>query len=286
MISSHHKGIPICAIDAFSANPMGGNGATVVLLDHPASSIWMQALAAELAQSETSFLWHNGGQWCLRWFTPTCEVSLCGHATLAAGLALHKWGELAIAKPIDFQTRSGKLRVEVLTPELASIDLPSEEMKERQTENWIANLLGADPLATWSSQLGYGVILVNAEFPIASLDCNDLAWQNGPEKAWLVMQTATQPYQYQLRFFAPNMGIKEDPVTGSAHALVAPWWCKKLGINQVQGWQPSQRPGGMFCEPIAAAKVRIKGNGVILWQGYLPWQSSAIEPDSWIFTSS
>ncbi|NBY59782.1 MAG: hypothetical protein EBQ52_06395 [Synechococcaceae bacterium LLD_019] len=86
-------------------------------------------------------------------------------------------------------------------------------------------------------------------------------------------------------FFAPKMGIKEDPVTGSAHALVAPWWCKKLSINQVQGWQPSQRPGGMLCEPLAAAKVRIKGNGVILWQGYLPWQSSTIESESWIFTS-
>jgi PhzF family phenazine biosynthesis protein len=281
MISTPSQGLAICAIDAFSKVPFGGNGATVVLLDSPAASAWMQALAAELAQSETAFLWFNGGQWCLRWFTPSCEVPLCGHATLAAALALCNWQKISIGNEYLFLTRSGELRIEIHGTNNASLDIPACGLLPRNHDSWMAELLGISPLAQWSSELSYGVLLVPPEYPLERLDPADPNWTNGLEKAWMVMQQASQPIDYQLRFFAPGLGISEDPVTGSAHALVAPWWCEHLGLKRVKGWQPSHRPGGMDCEPISDQKVRITGNGLLLWQGILPWKSIDNELNSW-----
>ena len=117
--------LKVAAVDAFSIEPLGGNGATVVLLEQPAESSWMQRLAAEFNQSETAFLWCRQGLWYLRWFTPSCEVELCGHATLAASLALHHWQQLPIGTAQQLQTRSGPLRVELQSSTSAAIDLPA-----------------------------------------------------------------------------------------------------------------------------------------------------------------
>ena len=281
MISSTHQGIAICAIDAFSEVPLGGNGATVVLLDKPACTNWMQDLARELAQSETAFLWHNKQQWCLRWFTPSCEVPLCGHASIAAGLALYQWGKIDLGEEYFFSTSSGNLRIEVHSAKLASLDLPTTGLTSRIQEPWMAELLGTSLLNQWSSGLAYGVLLMSANFPLGKLDPHNSVWRNGPEKAWLVMQAAETPHHYQLRFFAPGLGISEDPVTGSAHALVAPWWCEQLNLSQVSGWQPSQRPGGMLCIPQKNSQIRIKGSGTLLWKGELPWISTNSDGEAW-----
>ncbi|MEK9631281.1 MAG: PhzF family phenazine biosynthesis protein, partial [Synechococcus sp.] len=227
--------LPVVAVDAFSAEPLGGNGATVVWLEQPADRQWMQQMAAAFNQSETAFLWRHGGQWYLRWFTPSCEVDLCGHATLAATLALHHWKQLPIHSPQHLQTRSGPLRIELQSPISAAIDLPSDGLKPRGKDPWMAPF---QPLQQWTSDLGYGVLLLEPTADLKQLNPDDPCWASSVEKAWVLMQRCSGPSDYQLRFFAPGLGLREDPVTGSAHALVAPWWCEQLRQSSVRGWQP------------------------------------------------
>ena len=271
----------LAAVDAFSAEPLAGNGAAVVLLEEPAAAAWMQALAAELNQSETAFLWRDGLHWRLRWFTPSCEVPLCGHATLAAAIALQHWDELRCGTRVKLHSRSGALEVMVEAPGQASIVLPAGELLPRQAEAWMAHSLPSAPLNQWTSALGYGVVLLPPEADLGSLNPDDPGWASGPEVGWVVMQSAPATHHYQLRFFAPGLGLREDPVTGSAHALVAPWWCQTLQLERVHGWQPSQRPGGLWATPLKSGMIRLQGHGVLLVDGHLQHAPPSIDLESW-----
>jgi PhzF family phenazine biosynthesis protein len=269
----------VAGVDAFSSVPMGGNGAAVVLLDEPAQDKWMQDLAAEFNQSETAFLWSHGSHWYLRWFTPSCEVDLCGHATLAATLALQHWSLLGSGQPEWFQTRSGPLQVEIGSASSAAIDLPSAAMQPRFYEPWMDSYR---PLQQWTSDLGYGVLLLAADIDLQQLNPDEPCWAKTKEKGWVLMQQALKPRDYQLRFFAPGLGLREDPVTGSAHALVAPWWCQQLRQRSVIGWQPSHRPGGLCCQPLNNGMIRLTGDGVILWDGVLHDRPSVPSAKPWL----
>ena len=284
-------------VEAFAAGPLQGNGAAVVRLEQPAAAGWMQALAASFNQSETAFLLPLAdGAWALRWFTPSCEVPLCGHATLAAALALGHWGQLAPGAELRLHSRSGGLRVQLhsrqpqasqpagggpvaRSPVAISLDLPSGGLTVESTPAYLAELLGVEPLGYWGSALGYRVALLPDGFALADL-AGVAERLQGPDRRGLVLMQgladlgpAQRPAvlgcgaDYQLRFFAPDLGIAEDPVTGSAHALVAPWWCARLERQRVVGWQCSQRRGGMHCEVPAPGLVRLTGTGHLLWDG-------------------
>jgi len=285
-------------VEAFTEAPLGGNGAGVVLLREPAAAPWMQALAARLQQSETAFLWRGAdGDWRLRWFTPSCEVPLCGHATLAAVLALGHWGQLDVGQELVLLSRSGPLavRLEGLDPASARIVLPSSGLEPQPIPPYLAQLLGDAPLAYWSSPLGYRVALMADPFDLAGLPPPS-AQLGGQDRQGLVVMQALgrsqacglsqleaseqslpafrpqvlgQPAHYQLRFFAPGLGIDEDPVTGSAHALVAAYWQERLGQTAVVGWQPSPSPGGMVCSAAAEGRIALTGRGHLLWDGIL-----------------
>lgn len=281
-----HDPVRLAGVDAFTTTPMAGNGAVVALLPAPASDRWMQALAAELQQSETAFLWHDarGDRWALRWFTPRCEVPLCGHATLAATLALAHWGRLRTGEELKLHGRSGPLAVGLdgAGGGAAWLDLPSTALVPRAREPWMDALPGGGAQQVWTSALGYGVLLLADGTDLALLDPAVDAWATGPEPAWVVMRaggcSADPGADYGLRFFAPGLGLPEDPVTGSAHALVAPWWCRQLGRPRVRGWQPSHRPGGVTAAPLPSGMIRLFGAGVLLWDGQMvrpPEPSSA-----------
>ena len=300
-------GLPAVLIEAFSGQPHHGNGAAVVLLSTPTAPTWMQAVAGSLRQSETAFLlpWH--GAWLLRWFTPTCEVPLCGHATLAAVLALGHWQLIEEGEAVQLLSRSGPLPSLCLkTPHhsrggLGWIELPGGALLEAEQplllERLLAEFLGCASLAFWRSALGYAVALLPAEAPLAEMACladgldDDLGTglvlmqavartpepqaarrsaEAGPELDDLEAQA-----DYRLRFFAPRLGIREDPVTGSAHALVARWWQERLGRARVVGWQCSDRPGGVVSEGGASGMIRLTGEGVLLWDGHLKVQPTA-----------
>lgn len=282
-------------IEAFSERPFAGNGAAVVLLREPWGDDQLQALATSLRQSETAYLLHGDGRWLLRWFTPTCEVPLCGHATLASTLALGHWGQLAPGAELALHSRSGPLMVrrDPVAPWRASIDLPSGGLTPASAPPELLPLLqrhGLGPcLRFWNSELGYAVALLQEQAPLerAGAIATDLA-NTGADLArgLVLMQPAPPPGEasapgsvagdgadYRLRFFAPGLGIPEDPVTGSAHALVAPWWQQQLGRHRVVGWQCSDRPGGVVCHGLPSGMIRLSGSGHLLWDGTLHTQT-------------
>jgi len=279
-------------IEAFSERACAGNGAAVVLLDQPRSDAWLQMLAGSLRQSETAFLLEHQGEWLLRWFTPTCEVALCGHATLAALLALAHWRRLAPGEGLRFLSRSGPLeaRLEPQSTRHGSIDLPGGGLIPGVPPDALLALLRRHQLGPvlqfWTSALGYSVALLQPQAPLAGLSGIAAQLEGDLARGLVLMQAqlspgavadpmAGEPVDYQLRFFAPGLGIAEDPVTGSAHALVAPWWQEQLGRSRVVGWQCSDRPGGVVSEALASGKIRLFGTGHLLWDGTLHTQSPA-----------
>ncbi|MFM7634198.1 MAG: PhzF family phenazine biosynthesis protein [Cyanobacteriota bacterium] len=290
--------LPAVLIEAFAPGPCQGNGAAVVRLATPLADGALQAIATSLRQSETAFLLHRAGQWLLRWFTPCCEVPLCGHATLAALLALAHWGELAPGDSLTFHSRSGPLAVRLhgQRPGCGSLVLPAPPLQPAALPNHLEALLaercGVQVEAFWTSRLGYAVALLPQGSGLEPLDglaepLRDAPW------AGLVVMAATAPDQqpplplvqglppsYQLRFFAPALGIPEDPVTGSAHALVAPYWLARTGRSEVAGWQPSARAGGMVCSAASSGMIRLLGTGHLLWDGALHFGPSGAGPSS------
>lgn len=280
-------------VEAFTGAPLGGNGAAVVLLEQPAKASWMQQLAGSLKQSETAFLWRDeAGQWFLRWFTPSCEVALCGHATLASTLALARWNLLEAGQCIQLGSRSGALTVSLVEnhPGAASIDLPSEPLQPLSPPAELAGLLGGELEGYWASELGYRVALVPSSLKLQQLANPSEHLPAADRQGLVVMQALSpstavmlleQPCDYQLRFFAPGLGLPEDPVTGSAHALVAPWWAQRLGRRTVRGWQPSARSGGMLCEVLTPTAVRLTGTGHCLWDGTLDAGSAGQDRSGW-----
>lgn len=304
---SDPAGLPAVLIEAFSGQPHQGNGAAVVLLSRPMAAGWMQALAGSLRQSETAFLLPWQGEWQLRWFTPSCEVPLCGHATLASVLALGHWQLIEEGEGVRFHSLSGPLLAHCLKRPrharggLGWIEIPGGPLigaePPASLERLLEEFLGCAPLAFWRSALGYAVALLPEDAPLAEMACcadgldDDLgsglvlmqaiAKTSGPG---LALRSAEEVAElddlealadYRLRFFAPRLGIREDPVTGSAHALVARWWQERLGRARVVGWQCSDRPGGVVSEGGASGMIRLSGEGVLLWDGHLLVQPPA-----------
>ena len=281
-------------IEAFATGPLQGNGAAVVLLEKPAEASWMQALAASFRQSETAFLWQRADDaWCLRWFTPSCEVPLCGHATLAATLALGHWQVLKPGAECSLASRSGPLSVWLDGPEVARLELPGGGLDPLPVPPELEALLGCSLQRYWCSSVGYRVALVADTVDLEALPNPAAALQGQDRDGLVLMQTASSSLacggrvfgespDYQLRFFAPGLGIDEDPVTGSAHALVAPWWMQQFGRSTVRGWQCSARRGGMLCEQASAGRVRLSGTGHLLWDGLITAGPSGSDVNDWL----
>jgi predicted PhzF superfamily epimerase YddE/YHI9 len=289
---------PAVLIEAFSSGAGTGNGAAVVRLRVPLASATLQTLAATLRQSETAFVLWWQGAWFLRWFSPSCEVDLCGHATLASALALAHWGEVDHDGGVVFQTRSGRLesRLDSCRPSGASILLPGSGLTRGVIRPELQALLhrrcGESAVDYWTSALGYHVALLPRGSNLAGL--TDLAPHlHGPESQGLVVMAAVDHSaaegpclngaraDYQLRFFAPALGIPEDPVTGSAHALVASYWFEQTGRDEVVGWQPSTSPGGMRCRRSCSGMIQLLGTGHLLWDGTLHFEPGDTDPGSW-----
>lgn len=258
----------IAQIDAFSARPLRGNGAAVVCLDAPLGALPLQQLAAECSQSETAFLLRQQNHWLLRWFTPTTEVALCGHGTLAAARALACWGELADGHTLRLHTRSGPLAVERHDPTFG-VQLPTGQLQAAAVDPALAVLLGATPRRCWTSSLAYEVVLMDDRFPLATMAIDQEQLARRPCSGLVVMQAAdgTAAADYQLRFFAPRLGIPEDPVTGSAHALVAPYWFAATGRSTLRAEQWSARGGALTLTRAGAQQVVLDGETALVWDG-------------------
>ncbi len=260
-------GATILQIDAFTAVPFAGNPAAVCLLPGPGDPAWMQSVAQEMNLSETAFLYAQEDGYSLRWFTPSVEVSLCGHATLASAHALF---ELELLRPDEqarFSTRSGLLTAERRGTWI-EMDFPSRPESPAPCPPGLADALGAAPLYCGKSRTGYLLELESEEI-VRSLR-PDFARLGAVDAHGIIVtsRASTEGYDFVSRFFAPAIGINEDPVTGSAHCCLGPFWGARLGRSELLARQVSSR-GGTVRVRLQGERVLIGGQAVTVLQGEL-----------------
>jgi PhzF family phenazine biosynthesis protein len=259
---------PLVLVDAFADAPFEGNPAAVCLLDVERSVGWMQALAAELNQSETAFVRRlPGGCVSLRWFTPTVEEELCGHATLAAAHVLWESGVISHDSDVHFDTRSGALSAHA-SDDGIELDFPTEPATQTDAPAELSVMLGARVIRYGRSRLDH-LVELEAERDVAALtpDLSRLAGLAG--RGVIVTARAERPgFDFVSRFFAPSEGIPEDPVTGSAHCTLAPWWSERLGRRDLVGRQLSKRGGTVRVRHWDARTILI-GSAVTVMRGSL-----------------
>lgn len=251
-------------IDAFSQRVFGGNPAAVVPLRDWLSDACMQAIAAENQLSETAFCVPAGsnGAFELRWFTPTTEVALCGHATVATAHAL--WSELGeSADTLRFSTRSGELRVR-RDDALIWMDFPARPASEEKPPESLLAGLGCQARAVLAAEDWLVVLGDAASLRALTPDMRQLAELD--RRGVIVTAPGDDDHDFLSRFFAPRCGIDEDPVTGSAHCTLAPYWAERLGRERLRGYQASARGGTVECRH-AGDRVHLGGRAVTFLRG-------------------
>jgi len=256
---------PLYQIDAFTAEPFAGNPAAVVLLPGPAAGPWMQAVACEMNLSETAFLHREGPAWHLRWFTPAAEVDLCGHATLASAHALRESGLLEEGGVARFVTRGGALSARV-SGGVVELDFPATPPQDAAPPPELCAAVGVTP--RWTGRSCYDwLLLAHDEEEVRSLrpDFRRLAacTQRG-----VIVTAPGRDADFVSRFFAPAVGIDEDPVTGSAHCTLGPFWSPRLGKDEMRAFQASRR-GGEIGVRVADDRVFLAGRAVTVFRGDL-----------------
>lgn len=248
-------GITIFQVDAFTSEPFSGNPAGVCILDGPADELWMQAIAKEMNIAETAFLYKEGATYNLRWFTPTVEVDLCGHATLASAHILWEAGVLKHGEKAVFDTKSGILTA-LKKGEMIELNFPREEAGDANAPEFLLDALGVEPIYIGRNRFDY-LIELKTEKEIRNLDPDFTLLKKVQTRGVIVTSVSDSlSYDFVSRFFAPLAGIDEDPATGSAHCVLGPYWENKLGKKELRAYQASPR-GGEIC-------ARMEGEGVIL----------------------
>ena len=250
-------------VDAFSNQPFSGNPAMVYRLDARLADELMQKIAAEHNLAETAFVVREGQGWHIRWFTPTTEVPLCGHATLASAYVLFEVYEEPVER-LDFTCKSGSLSV---TREGASLwlDFPAITASPVSAISEVERALGVKAVEV----LGSNELFVVLESEQAVLDCKPdmVALAELPWLGAIVTARGSQ-HDFVSRYFAPAIGINEDPVTGSTHCLLIPYWAKRLGKSSLTACQRSARGGELFCR-LEGDRVKIGGDATLVASGTL-----------------
>lgn len=259
------KTIPCWQVNAFTNRPFHGNPAAVCWLEEDASEAWMQAVAAEMNLSETAFVVHRTDGYGLRWFTPTVEVPLCGHATLASAHVLFSTGIHSEASPIRFYTLSGELLCH-REGERIRMDFPAIPVQEGEPPVGLLEALGVASARVFRSIHDHLVVLESAT-ELRSLTPDYHRLKQVPTRGVIVTSRADEPgLDFISRFFGPGVGIDEDPVTGSAHCCLAPYWANVLGKTSFSAYQASAR-GGYLELRVEGARIHILGQAVMVWRG-------------------
>lgn len=265
-------------VDAFASKPFEGNPAAVCLLDGPRPDEWMQHVAAEMNLSETAFPLAEGDGFRLRWFTPTAEVRLCGHATLATSHVLWSEGFLPEDRPARYETLSGRLTA-TRKGEFIELDFPARPVQPTEPPAGLAEALGVTPRFV-GCDVEDVLVLVDDEVQVRGLSPNipGLACL-GARGVMVTAPSARSEYDFVSRFFAPGVGIDEDPVTGSAHCCLAPFWAGRLGRDELVGYQASER-GGVVRVRLEGDRVKLAGRAVTVLRGELSTESLRWGSDS------
>ena len=254
-------------VDAFTDRPFGGNPAAVCWLEEAAEPAWMQSLAAEMNLSETAFVRPLSDGLELRWFTPVVEVDLCGHATLATAHALWNSGIMPPDQPLRFHTKSGLLTCQH-TGEFIELDFPATPTIPAIRVDGLIAALGAQPRDVQKSRFDYLVAFDSADI-VRKLRPDFQKLGEIPCRGVIATAKSDDPqYDFISRFFAPAVGVNEDPVCGSAHCALTPYWAERLGQQELMAFQASAR-GGVLRLRLNGDRVILGGQAVTIWQGEL-----------------
>jgi len=239
-------GLTITQVDAFTDQPFAGNPAAICALPAAADPTWMQAVAREMNLADTAFLVRRADGYDLRWFTPTIEVDLCGHATLASAHVLWQDGHLSPDQPARFWTRSGLLTAE-RRGQWIELDFPTTPEQPAEAPPGLAAALGAAPRYVGRSTFDY-LVEVESEDVLRALRPDFAALRAIPARGISVTSRATTAgYDFVARFFAPAAGIDEDPVTGSAYCCLGPFWAERLGRRELVAYRRRRAAASCAC---------------------------------------
>jgi PhzF family phenazine biosynthesis protein len=257
----------IIVVDAFAGQPFRGNPAAVCVLEEGAEDQWMQLVAREMNLSETAFVYPDSDAFRLRWFTPTVEVDLCGHATLASAHVLWESGRLRPAAEARFLTRSGLLTAE-RDGELIVLDFPAVREAPCAAPLALLEALGTTAGYVGKNAFDY-IVEVDNEPTVRTLKPDLAQLATLPARGVIVTsRSENQNFDFVSRFFAPSAGVPEDPVTGSAHCCLGPYWSVRLGKDDLVGHQVSAR-GGIVRVEVRGERVRLGGKAVTVLRGDL-----------------
>ncbi len=254
-------------VDAFTSEPFSGNPAGVCLLTAPREDAWMQNVAAEMNLAETAFLLHRPDGYGLRWFTPVAEVDLCGHATLASAHVLWERGALAPEETARFHTKSGLLTA-VRRKDWIELDFPATPDEPVEAPRGLVKALGAKPQYVGKTPFDY-LVELDSEETVRGLrpDLRFLATL-GTRGVVVTSRSESPDFDFVSRYFAPAYGIDEDPVTGSTHCALTPFWARRLDKTSFLARQLSVR-GGVLKLELRGDRVAIGGQAVTVLRGEL-----------------
>ncbi len=254
-------------VDAFTAERFKGNPAAVCLLEGTRDDAWMQNIAMEMNLSETAFLEANDGRYGLRWFTPTVEVDLCGHATLASAHILWQTGAVDGDSMIEFDTRSGVLTAK-REGDWIELDFPSTPEQEATCNIDLERALGVPLTYVGKSAFDF-LVEVASEQVVRDIEPDFMLVERAAARGVIVTaRSSADEFDFVSRFFAPQTGVAEDPVTGSSHCCLAPYWARRLGTNEMVGYQASRR-GGTVRVRLQGDRVAVGGQAVTVFDAEL-----------------
>lgn len=255
--------LKIYQVDAFARHAFEGNPAAVCPLDAWLPDALMQAIAAENNLSETAFFVREGDRFAIRWFTPTTEVDLCGHATLASAFVLFEC-EGYRNERICFESKSGELAVS-RDADLLVLDFPAQPPEPCAVPDGILAAFGAEPVECLKAA---DLIVIYEDEQFVRAVAPDIETLKTVNSRGIIVSAASTEYDFVARFFGPNVGIDEDPVTGSAYTQLVPYWAEKTGKTTFHAKQASDRGGELFCE-LAGDRVLIGGRAVKYLEGVI-----------------
>ena len=258
--------LPLFIVDAFADKPFAGNPAAICLLDRERDDVWLQALAGEMNLSETAYVLPRADGWGLRWFTPLVEVELCGHATLATSHVLWETGRLKRDEPAIFHTRSGKLVCRSEDHWIA-MDFPAEPAREAALTADLFDGLGVRPLFVGRNRMDI-IACLDSEQEVRDVVPNQLALGRIECRGIIITARSSGPYDFVSRAFFPSCGVPEDPVCGSAHCCLGPFWHERLGKSELVGHQVSRR-GGVVRMKCNGSRVTLRGSAITVLRGEL-----------------
>ena len=257
-------------VDSFTDIPFFGNPAGVCILDNEIPDDLMLKIAREINHSETAFLLKKENRYILRWFTPKTEVNLCGHATLATAHILFESGLIKKESPVEFDTKSGVLTARFING-LIELDFPQLFVRECGSNEIIERAFNIKPVSVSKNDDLYLIEIEDTE-KLKQLKPDFQLLQKSDRGEFLITARSHDRFDFHSRFFGPGVGIYEDPVTGSAHCILAPYWAGKLNKTTMLAFQASERTGMMECELEDNNRVLLRGKAVTMNEMCAEWK--------------